>query len=164
VGLELEGMGLWTYPAKPPVEPCAYILDDEGIICNPNSLWPFWTPKSRYNGHYSNPAVIRIAPDTQYQAWGQEYILLGDRAMQRKAGVSFHISIEPKGMCYLVAHCHAEIDQQTWEISDLICHPSVEQAARAKLEKVIEFLKRPQQEAHPFGHHEDENVQLRRTF
>jgi len=25
-------MGLWTYPAKPPEEPYAYILDDEGII------------------------------------------------------------------------------------------------------------------------------------
>ena len=147
MGLELGGIGLWTYPAKPPEEPHAYILDDECIIYNPNSLWPFWTPESGYNGNKSNPAVIRIAPDTHKQAWGQEYILLGDRAAQQKAGVSFHIAIEPKGMCYLVAHCHAEIDLQTWEISNLICHPSVEQAARAKLEKVIEFLKRSQQEA-----------------
>jgi hypothetical protein len=68
------------------------------------------------------------------------------RATQQKAGVSFHISIEPKGMCYMVAHCHAEIDMQTWKISNLICNPSVEQAARTKLEKVIEFLKRSQQE------------------
>jgi hypothetical protein len=132
-------------------------LHDEGIIYNPNSLWPFWTHKSRYNGHKSNPTVIRIAPDTHNQAWGQEYILLGDRAMQQKAGVSFHISIEPKGMCYLVAHCRAEIDLQTWEISDLACHPSVERAARAKLEKVIEFLQRCQQEAQegplPVFHH-----------
>jgi hypothetical protein len=147
MGLELGSIGLWTYPAKPPEEPFAYILDDEGIVYNPNSLWPFWTPKSSYNGHKSNPAVIRIAPDTHYQAWGQEYILLGDGAAQQKAGVSFHLSIEPKGMCYLVAHCHAEIDLQTWEISNLICHPSTEQAARAKLEKVIEFLKRSQQKA-----------------
>jgi hypothetical protein len=28
-------MGLWTYPAKPPEEPYAYILDDEGIVYNP---------------------------------------------------------------------------------------------------------------------------------
>ena len=84
MGLELGGIGLWTYPAKPPAEPYAYILDNEGIIYNPNSLWPFWTPKSSYNGHKSNPAVIRIAPDTHYQAWGQEYILLGDRDAQRK--------------------------------------------------------------------------------
>jgi hypothetical protein len=147
MGLELGGMGLWTYVAEPPEEPYAYILNDDGIVYNPNSLWPFWTPKSSYNGHKSNPTVIRIAPDTHNQAWGQEYMLLGDRATQQKAGVSIHISIEPKGMCYLVAHCHAEIDLQTWEISNLICHPSVEQAARAKLEKVIEFLKRSQQEA-----------------
>jgi hypothetical protein len=147
MGLGLGGIGLWTYPAKPPEEPYAYILDDKGTIYNSDSLWPFWTPKSSYNGHKSNPAVIRIAPDTQYQAWGQEYILLGDRAMQQKAGVSFHISIEPKGMCYLVAHCHAEIDLKSWEISNLICHPSVELAARTKLEKVTEFLKRSQQEA-----------------
>jgi hypothetical protein len=152
MGLELGGLGVWTYPAEPPEEPYAYILDDEGIVYNPNSLWPFWTPKSGYNGHKSNPAVIRIAPDTYYQAWGQEYILLGDRAAQQKAGVSFHISIEPKEMCYLVAHCHAEIDLQTWEISNLICHPSVEQAARTKLEKVTEFLKRSQQEASMKGH------------
>jgi hypothetical protein len=32
MGLELGGMGLWTYPAKPPDEPYAYILDDERII------------------------------------------------------------------------------------------------------------------------------------
>jgi hypothetical protein len=55
-------------------------------------------------------------------------------------------------MCHLVAHCHAEIDLQTREISNLICHPSAEQAARAKLEKVIEFLKRSQQEAPMKGH------------
>jgi hypothetical protein len=78
---------------------------------------------------------------------GQEYVLLGDRATQQKAGVSFHISIEPKGMCYMVTHCHADVDLQTWKITDLVCHPSVELAARAKLEKVIEFLKRSQQEA-----------------
>jgi hypothetical protein len=93
------GRGLWTYPAEPPEEPYAYTLDDEGMIYNPNSLWPFWTPKSGSNGHKSNPAVIRIAPDTHYQAWGQEHIMLGDRATLREAGVSFHISIEPKGLC-----------------------------------------------------------------
>jgi hypothetical protein len=32
MGLELGGMGLWTYPAEPPEEPYAYILDDERII------------------------------------------------------------------------------------------------------------------------------------
>ena len=32
MGLELGGMGLWTYPAKPPAEPYVYILDDEGIV------------------------------------------------------------------------------------------------------------------------------------
>jgi hypothetical protein len=63
------------------------------MIYNPNSLWPFWTPKSRYNEHKRNPAVIRIAPDTHYQAGGQEHILLGDREARQKAGVSFHISI-----------------------------------------------------------------------
>jgi hypothetical protein len=47
----------------------------------------------------------------------------------------------------MVSHCHADVYLQTWEITDLVCHPSVEQAARAKLEKVIEFLKRSQQEA-----------------
>jgi hypothetical protein len=55
-------------------------------------------------------------------------------------------------MCYMVAHCHAEIDLQTWEISNLIRHPSVEQAARTKLEKVTEFLKRSQQEGPMKGH------------
>jgi hypothetical protein len=49
----------------------------------------------------SNPAVIRIASGTHYQAWGQEYIILRDRARatQQKAGLSFHISIETKGIC-----------------------------------------------------------------
>jgi hypothetical protein len=31
MGLELGGMGLWTYSAEPPEEPYAYILDDKGI-------------------------------------------------------------------------------------------------------------------------------------
>jgi hypothetical protein len=51
-------MGLWTYPAKRPEEPYAYILDDEGIIYNSNSLWPFWTPKSYYNGHKSSILIV----------------------------------------------------------------------------------------------------------
>ena len=77
MGLELGGIGLWTYPAKPPEEPYTYILDDDGIVYNPNLLWPFWTAKSG-SVQKSNTAVIRIAPDTHYQAWGQEYVLLGD--------------------------------------------------------------------------------------
>jgi hypothetical protein len=36
MGLEIEGIGMWTYPAKPPEEPYVYILDDEGIVYNPN--------------------------------------------------------------------------------------------------------------------------------
>jgi hypothetical protein len=32
MGLELGGMGLWTYPAKPPEEPYAHALDDEGKL------------------------------------------------------------------------------------------------------------------------------------
>jgi hypothetical protein len=38
MGLKLREIGLWTYPAKPPEEPYAYILVDKGIIYNPNSL------------------------------------------------------------------------------------------------------------------------------
>ena len=38
MGLELGGMGLWTYPAKPPVEPYAYILDNERKIRSISNL------------------------------------------------------------------------------------------------------------------------------
>jgi hypothetical protein len=136
MGLELGGMGLWTYPVKPPEGPYAYILDDEDQAAT------------------GIRAILRLSRShlTLIARHGVKYILLGDRAKQQKAGLSFHISIEPKGMGYMVVHCHAEIDLQTWEISNLICHPSVEQAARAKLEKVIEFLKRSQQEAPMKGH------------
>jgi len=38
MSLELGGMRLRTYPVKPPEEPYAYILDDEGIIRSISNL------------------------------------------------------------------------------------------------------------------------------
>ena len=149
----MGGIGPWTYPSKPPEEPFAYILDQEGIIFNPDSFWPFWHPKTAFNGQKSSPSGVRLAPDTHYQAWGQEYVLSSSQDCL-KAGVSFQISLATPGRnpahyaaALNVAHCHAEMDLQTFEISNLICDPTVETEARAKLQKVAEFFKYSQQQA-----------------
>jgi len=137
----------WTYPAKPPEGDWAYILDIPGIIYNKDSLWPFWSCPNGFNKQVSSPIVVRLSPDTYHQAWSQEYVLSSPNLDCKIAGVSFHISVEPKGLNYIVALCHADINLETFEISDLLCHPDYVTAAYSKLKKYVDFLQQAQKEA-----------------
>jgi hypothetical protein len=125
------GAQIYWYPARPPTGTWAYIVDDTGLRYRRQGWWPFRRGNaaderrqigaarasaarrgvSFEHGDLCGWASVRLAPDTEYCAAGQNYVTLWpSSSCPWKVSADLHLYVRPQGMCAVVVRCRVEID------------------------------------------------------
>lgn len=78
------------YGAAPPGGDWAYVVDGYGITYGPG-WWPYHRD--------GKPGTIRVAPDTEFRSWRNEYVLISPSRAQPAAAVArLQLFVRPQGM------------------------------------------------------------------
>lgn len=105
------------YPSKPPEGTWAYVVDDYGIVFG-RGWWPF------YDNRSLQPSAVRLAPDTAFRAWRNEYVLVYPGIDDdRTCWFQVSIYLRPQGMGAYVwdsPTIYLDIPTGTW-----VCHGNI---------------------------------------
>jgi hypothetical protein len=116
------------YAVAPPDGDWAYEVDYTGITYGPG-WWPFYRD--------GQPDVVRLAPNTRYWAWRNEYVLLGPG---QDATVSSRLTLymAPQGLGGLVADTHVRLDLRARSATvDPDCPAAVREQAQTKADRLV---------------------------
>lgn len=115
----------------PPEGDWEYELDDFGVTFG-SGWWPFYKD--------GKPAAVRLAPDTAYQSWRNEYVLLwSDGDATAHAGLK--LWRRPQGMGGMVARARVTIDIRGKRATvGTACPSDLLEQAEAKAERLLRFI------------------------
>jgi hypothetical protein len=122
------------YGQPPPAGDWEYVLDDFGV-----SYGPGWWPLYRDG----TPCGVRLAPDTEYRSWRNEYVTLRPGTGARTvAQVTLYCRRQGLGAMVLDARIGIDLRERTVTVvSDLSdCPDEVRQQAHDKAAKLLRFL------------------------
>lgn len=125
------------YGNEPPPGDWSYIVDDTGTEYGPG-WFPFY--RSRLG---EGPQSVRLAPDTAYRAWRNEYVLLGPGRARSEveerqwAWADLTLYVRRQGMGAMVVRTIVELNIKTREI---IVAPDCPDALRAQADAKAERL------------------------
>jgi hypothetical protein len=152
------------YAEKPPSSDWSYILDDYGIQYRrglvAQRLRPGWWPfayadsnREQEDRHRHYPPVpmecgsafIRLAPDTKYWAWRNEYVSVApDGKVPHLASASLDIYVRPQGMGGITVPCGVQLDMkaQTYTLTRVgdDWPPELVAQAEGKAAKLLAYL------------------------
>lgn len=149
------------YAVPTPEGAWKYALDDFGIAYR-RTGWPF-APAEPTRGRDGNPITvrsIRLAPDTAYQSWRNEYVMLSpgrsDTFDSAGTGPWAHawlkLWVRPQGMGGIVVPTTIDINWQTETVDiDPDCPPALRDQATLKGHRILEFLAEHQRLARTRG-------------
>ena len=151
-----EGTEFDMWAVAPPCEPWSYVLDDDGIRYRrgPFGWWPFaYAGEAREQSarrYWSAPAdcgvaCLRLAPDTEYRSWRNEYVLAEpDRTSPQLASARLTLWVRKQGLAGMVVRCRVQLDLRAQAFTiDRAGHDwSAELTAQAetKAAKLLAFL------------------------
>ncbi len=116
------------YAVPPPDGDWAYEVDDTDVT-HGHGWWPFYR-----HGH---PDVVRLAPNTAYWAWHNEYVLLGP-GKDATATARLTLYLAAQGMGGLVVNTHVRLDLRTRTATvDRDCPPEVREQAQTKADRLL---------------------------
>src|SRR5712691_8380723 len=125
------------YPAKPPEGEWSYIVDDFGIAYR-RGFWPFRrgtaSEERREVAEFARKEARlgrewklgeacgwtsgRLAPDTEYCAAVQNYVLVfPDTRVAWKAEAGLHLYVRKQGLGAITVKCEAEIDLRDFSVT-----------------------------------------------
>lgn len=137
-GAEFDG-----YAGPTPQGEWAYVVDDYGIVYGKRP-WPF-RRFSHMNGKrsvYTEGASVRLAPDTEFRAWRNEYVLLFVREDGLSADGIMHLWVAPQGMGGWVENVHVTIAVPSFEGTFRTeLPPEVAEQGAAKLTRITALLR-----------------------
>ena len=113
--------------APPPEADWAYEVDDTDVTCGPG-----WWPLHRHG----QPDVVRLAPNTRYWTWRNEYVLLGPG---QGATVTARLTrdLARRGLGGLVVDTHVRLDLRARTAAvDPDCPGEVREPAQTKADRL----------------------------
>jgi hypothetical protein len=122
-----KGAKFYMHPDKPPTSEWAYIVDDSCVGYRRDTVWPFRSTRTddgsdeyaerqfARKGHTLGEGCgwrsVRLAPDTEYCAAGQNYVTVWPDAREAwKANADLHLYVRPQGHGAIVLDCSVTID------------------------------------------------------
>ena len=137
----------WAQPG--PEGQWGYALDDHGIRYR-RVGWPFGRTPARGRGE-PEPASVRLAPDTDYRSWRNEYVLLypgrigqwGDAAAVGWAHAYLDLWVRRQGMGgMIVPRVEVEIDIDSAALHVAATCPAVlREQSEMKADRLLAFLR-----------------------
>lgn len=104
-----EGIKFDGWAVAPPTGEWSYALDDSGISYGGKpGTWPFYGLNPLGTRKPRTPRTIRLAPDSAYQAWRNEYVLAGLRP-DGTVWAAFSVFVARQGAGGYVADASATI-------------------------------------------------------
>jgi hypothetical protein len=116
------------YYVPPPEGDWEYEVDDYGVVyAEPH--WPLVFRKAEdtpdeptgvYRGAPEWACTLRLAPNTEYQSWGAQYVLLGETCREGKYGVQATLTLTIQsgkgaaGWCATVTTAHVSVPEGDW--------------------------------------------------
>lgn len=122
-----------------------YELDDSGITYG-KGLWPFYLTREGRIFH----ASVRLAPDSEYQAWRNQYVMLMPLWAEEehygkapKVHVSIGVYTRPEGLGGWVSKVQAiiHIKKLRWQWTQPLS-ATIARQAKLKRRKVLQFIRR----------------------
>lgn len=101
----------WARPL--PEEPWEYEVDDHGIVYGPG-WWPFY--RTDRPGTKPKPVAIRLAPDADYRAWRNGYVIVFPKDRETVSAL-LHLYVEPHGMGADVFDVEAYVNVRTGDVT-----------------------------------------------
>lgn len=129
------GARFYYYPGPPLPEEWSYIVDDYAIAYGPGT-WPFWR-RPPYSKHLE-PTSVRVAPDTQFVAWGHEYVSLRPDP-QFLGFVTANLNLEMRRSVTVGTRIRIDVRERTYSI-DSRCPASLRPQAEAKAAKLVDLI------------------------
>jgi hypothetical protein len=115
----------------PPTGEWEYELDDFGATFGPG-WWPFYK-----EGH---PAAVRLAPNTAYQSWRNEYVTLWNNS-EAIAHADLKLWRRPQGMGGMIGRARVTIDIRNKRVTiSAGCPADLREQAEAKAERLLRFI------------------------
>jgi hypothetical protein len=130
------GYEFWPSGLAPPSGEWEYELDDHEITFG-RGWWPFH--RETVGGQLETTAV-RVAPNTTYQSWGNEYVLLEPDGGSC-ANATLELFVRAQGRGVVIGHGGVRIDIRSRAVSvDRGCPPPLRDQAEMKATRLLAFL------------------------
>ncbi|WP_431921349.1 hypothetical protein [Nonomuraea jabiensis] len=133
--IDLMGAKFFSFTPPPPSGDWEYVLDDYGVIYR-RGWWPF------ANAVSGRPCSVRISPDTEYRAWGGQYVLVWpDRDNTALFTSRILVHVRTQGFGVLAVPVNPVIDLRTRQIViPSSCPESLREKAAEGAGRLLRFV------------------------
>lgn len=123
-----------------PVGEWEYNLDDYGVVYGPG-IWPFYSKVSdvfKKNFGQNEPRSIRLAPDHDYSAARNLYVMMWPISELAQADISVYV--KPQGLGGYVGNAAVHFNLKENNFTVKLCPTIIREQVEEKATKILRFL------------------------